>query len=73
MQELHETRRGLILKGWVNKSEIAKFVPCGRKMATKIYDTIQQQVKADGFEMLNQCITTDRLMNYMGLNKKDYI
>lgn len=70
---LFETRKELILKGWVNKSEIEKFVPCGRKTAKKIYDVIQQEVKANGFEMLKDCIRTERLIEYMGLDRKDYL
>lgn len=73
MDGLKELRRGLILKGWCRKSDIAKFVPCSPQTARKIYDHIQQEVKADGFEILNQCVRTDRLMDYIGLNKKDYL
>lgn len=74
IDELIEIRYKLLLKGFVNKSELNRFVPCGNKKGTRIWDTIKDSVKAEGIEKLDgEVILTKRLIEYLGLTEKKVI
>ena len=48
--KINKTRLELINKGYLTRSEIAKFVPCGSVKASQIYHEIRSQVEAEGLE-----------------------
>ena len=49
--KINQTRMKYISKGYLTRSEIAKFVPCGSVKASQIYHEIRSQVEAEGLEI----------------------
>lgn len=46
MKELASTRYALMQRGFMNQSDIAKFVPCGKAKAKKILISIRADTKS---------------------------
>lgn len=68
---LNHDRLVLLQKGFLQKKDIAVFVPCGRTKAKEIYEDIRGRVKAEGFENVRNVIHVKRLLDYMGLKASD--
>lgn len=61
-------------KGYMNKSELAEFLGCGRDMARETFKAIMNEVKKEGLENIDQnLILTKRAINYLGLTDKQII
>lgn len=69
--KINKTRLELINKGYLTRSEIAKFVPCGSVKASQIYHEIRSQVEAEGLENCFNVILVGRLLAFMGLTTKE--
>ena len=65
--KINKTRLDLINKGYLTRSEIAKFVPCGSIKASQI----RSQVEAEGLENCFNVILVGRLLAFMGLTTKE--
>ena len=61
--KINKTRLELINKGYLTRSEIAKFVPCGSVKAS--------QVEAEGLENCFNVILVGRLLAFMGLTTRE--
>lgn len=61
-------RLGIIAKGYLDKTDIMAFVPCGKDKAKEIYDKIRESVKKDGLENCRNVILAKRMLAYMGLS-----
>lgn len=72
--QLALNRYELMRKGFVNRTDIKKFVPCGYATAKKIFKTIREEIDSSGIENLDDnIILTSRLMKFMGLSEKKII
>ena len=60
-------REELIQKGYLTRKEIMIFVPCGGNTASKIYQTIREEVKMEGLENCQNVILAKRMLDFMGL------
>lgn len=60
-------RLRILAKGYLDKSDIMAFVPCGKDKAKVIYDKICKDVKKDGLENCRNVILAKRMLAYMGL------
>ena len=70
VEELVSTRYRLMMRGYLNQSDIAKFVPCGKAKAKKILISIRADTKSQGIENLGgNMILTSRLIKYLGLTE----
>jgi hypothetical protein len=71
--ELIETRKKLLMKGYVNRSEIRKFVPCSQQKSNEIFQSIRKKSKLSGYENLDEnIILTEKLAEFMGLDITPY-
>lgn len=69
-----EFRYQMMVRGFMNKSELADFIGCGKNTARKVFDNIQQNVEKEGLENISSTlILTDRVIKYMGLSPKKII
>ena len=69
--KINKTRLELINKGYLTRSEIAKFVTCGSVKASQIYHEIRSQVEAEGLENCFNVILVGRLLAFMGLTTRE--
>lgn len=71
IEELATTRYLLMNKGYLNQSDVMKFIPCGQSKAKKVVAEIRQDIKTQGIENLdNNVILVGRLIKYLGLSEK---
>lgn len=69
-----EFRYQMMVRGFMNKGEVAEFVGCGKNTGRKIFEDIQNEVKKEGLENISDTIIlTDRVIQYMGLSAKKII
>ena len=61
----------LMRKGFLNRTEVMAFVPCGARMANMIIDGIRKEVELEGYENLDEnLILAKRIIAYLGLTEK---
>lgn len=66
-----EFRYQMMVKGWMNKKELAQFIGCGYSRATRVLNDIQKDIKREGLEKIDDNIVlTDRVIEYLGLTPK---
>jgi pimeloyl-CoA synthetase len=71
IEELATTRYQLMQKGYLNQTEVMKFVPCGYKKAKEVITKIRDDITAEGIENLDKnIILASRLIKYLGLSEK---
>lgn len=69
-----EFRYRMMERGWMNKSDLAKFLEVGRKNAEKAFNRIMQDTKREGFENIDEnTILTKRAIAFVGLSEKKII
>lgn len=70
VEELVSTRYRLMMRGYLNQSDVMRFVPCGQKRAREIMGQIKSNVATEGIENLDKnVILTSRLIKYLGLTE----
>lgn len=67
---INTVRLEIIGKGYLSKTDIMAFVPCGKDKAKEIFNIIRSGVKADGLENCREVILVKRMLDYMGLSKE---
>lgn len=67
---INQTREKLILKHFLTVTDIAKFIPCGRKKAQLIFDEISKEIEQENLVRCDLGISAERLLKYLGLNKQ---
>lgn len=73
-ETLEAFRYRMMVRGYMNIGELAKFLGCGRKMASKVYDSILDDETKEGVERLSHgLILTTRAIDYCGLSEKKVI
>lgn len=67
-------RYEMMEKGYMNKTELSKFIGCGRNKGIKIFQKIMEDIKKEGLENIDSnVILTKRAIQYLGLTQKSII
>lgn len=73
-EKLEAFRYRMMTKGYMNKSELARFMECGYKRANKAYQQMMSDTEQEGLERLNNgFILTKRAITYLGLTERKVI
>ena len=73
-ESLEAFRYRMLVRGYMNKSELQRFADCGKKNAYKLFDMILKDATAEGVERLQgNLILTRRVLSYVGLSEKAII
>lgn len=74
VENLAAYRYEMMEKGYMNKSELSKFLGCGRKKGSKIFQKIMEDIKKEGLENIDSnIILTKRAVQYLGLTQKSIV
>ena len=74
VENLAAYRYEMMEKGYMNKSELSKFLGCGRNKGSKIFQKIMEDIKKEGLENIDEnTILTKRAVQYLGLTQKSII
>lgn len=74
VENLAAYRYEMMEKGYMNKSELSKFLGCGRNKGSKIFQKIMEDIKKEGLENIDEnTILTKRAIQYLGLTQKSII
>ena len=68
-ETLEQFRYRMMVRGYMNKSELARFMECGMTTARKAWDAMRKDAKLSGLENLGGAILTRRAMKYTGLTE----
>jgi hypothetical protein len=66
-------REKILHKGYANRADIRKFIPCGSVRSQEIFDQIRNEVKEEGKLNLEKVVLSRRLLPYIGLTEKQVI
>ncbi len=73
-ENLAAYRYEMMEKGYMNKSELSKFIGCGRNKGSKIFQKIMEDIKKEGLENIDSnVILTKRAIQYLGLTQKSIV
>lgn len=74
VENLAAYRYVMLEKGYMNKSELSKFIGCGRNKGSKIFQKIMEDIKKEGLENIDSnVILTKRAVQYLGLTQKSIV
>lgn len=74
VENLAAYRYEMMEKGYMNKSELSKFLGCGRNKGSKIFQKIMEDIKKEGLENIDSnVILTKRAVQYLGLTQKSIV
>lgn len=74
VENLAAYRYEMMEKGYMNKSELSKFIGCGRNKGGKIFQKIMEDIKKEGLENIDSnVILTKRAIQYLGLTQKNIV
>lgn len=74
VENLAAYRYEMMEKGYMNKSELSKFIGCGRNKGSKIFQKIMEDIKKEGLENIDSnVILTKRAVQYLGLTQKSIV
>lgn len=74
VENLAAYRYEMMEKGYMNISELSKFIGCGRGKGSKIFQQIMEDIKKEGLENIdNNVILTKRAIQYLGLTQKNIV
>lgn len=74
VENLAAYRYEMMEKGYMNKSELSKFLGCGRKKGSKIFQKIMEDIKKEGLENIDSnIILAKRAVQYLGLTQKNIV
>lgn len=67
-------RYKMMERGYMNKTELSKFIGCGRNKGGKIFQEIMEDIKKEGLENIDSnVILTKRAIQYLGLTQKNIV
>lgn len=69
---INQERRKIILKGYANISDTAKFLNCGYRKAKKIYEALAEEAENEG-KNTTLGIHVKRLLDFLNLSKKQIL
>lgn len=74
VENLAAYRYEMMEKGYMNKSELSKFIGCGRNKGSKVFQKIMEDIKKEGLENIDSnVILTKRAIQYLGLTQKSIV
>lgn len=73
MTNINIIREQILHKGFANKSDIRKFIPCGGVRSKEIFEEIKSEVVKEGKINLDKHILSKRLLPYVGLTEKQIV
>lgn len=74
VENLAAYRYEMMEKGYMNKSELSKFLGCGRNKGSKVFQKIMEDIKKEGLENIDSnVILTKRAIQYLGLTQKSIV
>ena len=74
VENLAAYRYEMMEKGYMNISELSKFIGCGRGKGSKIFQQIMEDIKKEGLENIDSnVILTKRAIQYLGLTQKNIV
>lgn len=74
VENLAAYRYEMMEKGYMNKSELSKFLGCGRNKGSKIFQKIMEDIKKEGLENIDSnVILTKHAVQYLGLTQKNIV
>lgn len=74
VENLAAYRYEMMEKGYMNKSELSKFIGCGRNKGSKVFQKIMEDIKKEGLESIDSnVILTKRAIQYLGLTQKSIV
>lgn len=74
VENLAAYRYKMMEKGYMNKSELSKFLGCGRNKGSKVFQQIMEDIKKEGLENIDSnVILTKRAIHYLGLTQKNIV
>lgn len=74
VENLAAYRYEMLEKGYMNKSELSKFIGYGRNKGSKIFQKIMEDIKKEGLENIDEnTILTKRAIQYLGLTQKNIV
>ena len=74
VENLAAYRYEMMEKGYMNKTELSKFIGCGRNKGIKIFQKIMEDIKKEGLENIDSnVILTKRAIQYLGLTQKKIV
>lgn len=74
-ERLEDFRYRMMIRGYMNKKEFQKFMDCGYKTATKLWNRFLSDIKAEGLECIDggRFMLTKRAIGCLGLSEKKII
>lgn len=74
-ERLEDFRYRMMIRGYMNKKEFQKFMDCGYKTATKLWNRSMSDIEAEGLECINggRFMLTKRAIGCLGLSEKKII
>ena len=74
-ERLEDFRYRMMIRGYMNKKEFQKFMDCGYKTATKLWNRFLPDIKAEGLECIDggRFMLTKRAIGCLGLSEKKII
>nr|DAJ89976.1 MAG TPA: hypothetical protein [Caudoviricetes sp.] len=74
-ERLEDFRYRMMIRGYMNKKEFQKFMDCGYKTATKLWDIFLLDIEAEGLECIGEgrLMLTKRALGFLGLSEKKII
>ena len=65
VENLAAYRYEMMEKGYMNKSELSKFIGCGRNKGSKVFQKIMEDIKKEGLENIDSnVILTKRAIQH---------
>lgn len=74
-ERLEDFRYRMMIRGYMNKKEFQRFMDCGYKTATKLWNRFLSDIKAEGLECIDggRFMLTKRAIGCLGLSEKKII
>lgn len=74
-ERLEDFRYRMMIRGYMNKKEFQKFMDCGYKTATKLWNRSLSDIEAEGLECIDggRFMLTKRAIGCLGLSEKKII
>ena len=74
-ERLEDFRYRMMIRGYMNKKEFQRFMDCGYKTATKLWNRFMSDIEAEGLDCIGdgRLMLTKRAIGCLGLSEKKII
>ena len=74
VESLEAFRYQMMVKGYMNKTELQTFLDCGEILATRAFNAMMKDIEKEGLEKLQgNIVLTKRAIGYLGLTEKKIV